>query len=89
MPTTASLVAMAQLFTIAVLVLAASGAFAQPAPDKASPSAPSTGSIREAPPIGGASINPELRTKATKDIPMGNGKPKNSPAPKERTEPRK
>ena len=89
-PTTAPLVEMTQLFVSVILVLAASGAFAQTGPDKTSPSAPSTGSIREPPPIGGASINPELRTKATKDIPMGDGKPKNSPAPaKERTEPRK
>ena len=81
---------MKRLIAIVVGVLAASGSFAQPAPDKASPSPPSTGSIREAPQIGGASINPELRSKATKDIPMGIGKPKNSGAPaKERTERRK
>jgi hypothetical protein len=80
---------MTQLFAIIILVLAASGSFAQSGTDKTSPTPPSTGSIRANPPISGA-INPELRTKATKDIPMGNGKSQNSRAPaKERADPRK
>ena len=67
---------MGQLFAFAILVLATSVSFAQPVPDKASPSAPS--GAQNAPPVGGAGIAPELRSKATKDIPMGNNKPKPS-----------
>ena len=71
---------MRQVFGVAVLLLATSAAFAQPAGDK--PAA--GGQISPAgPPPGGATIPPEQRSKATKDVPMGNGTPKaNGSAPK-------
>jgi hypothetical protein len=51
--------------------------FAQSAPEK--PKAPaSSGSQKEAPPAGGATIPSDMRTNASKDVPMGNGKPKSS-----------
>ena len=68
-----------QVFSVAVLLLATSAAFAQPAGDK-----PVAGGqiSQPGPPPGGATIPPEQRSKATKDVPMGNGKPKaNGPAP--------
>ena len=52
-------------------------AFAQSAPDKSTTPAPS-GSPKDAPPIGGATIPSDMRTKSTKDVPMGDGKPKSS-----------
>jgi hypothetical protein len=78
---------MRQLFAFALLVLAGSAAFAQqPAPDKPTSSIPSKGQ-NSTPPAGGAAIPPELRSNSTKDIPMGNGKPKeNAPAAAERNE---
>ena len=67
---------MARLFSIALWALAASAAFAQAPADRPGPPATSGGQIREAPPVGGAGIPRDLRSNATKDIPMGDGKPK-------------
>ena len=70
---------MRQAFSVAVLLLATSAAFAQPAGEK-----PAAGGqiSQPGPPPGGATIPPEQRSNATKDIPMGNGKPKaNGTAP--------
>lgn len=64
------------MLLVAAGPLARSG-FAQPAPDKPSASAPS-GSQKDAPPVGGATIPSDMRTNATKDVPMGNDKPKSS-----------
>jgi hypothetical protein len=70
---------MARLFSIALWVLAASAASAQSPADRPHPPATSGGGqIREAPPVGGAGIPKDLRSNATKDIPMGDGKPKGS-----------
>ena len=69
---------MGQLFAFAILVLATCVSFAQPAPDKASPSPPS--GAQKGAPLGGGGIPPELRSGASKDVPMGNGKPKASGA---------
>jgi len=64
------------VFWIAVLLLAGSPAFAQSAGDN------SAAGVRtnpaHPPPPGGATIPPEQRSNATKDVPMGDGKPKAS-----------
>lgn len=71
---------MLKCFILAASVLAGSAALAQPASDKTTTAPAPTGSqTREVPPPpGGAAIPSDLRSKATKDIPMGNGKPKSS-----------
>jgi hypothetical protein len=68
-----------QVCSVAVLLLASFAAHAQPAGDKPAVG----GQIGPAgPPPGGATIPPEARGNATKDVPMGNGKPKaNGAAP--------
>ena len=69
---------MLKWFSLATYVLTASAAWAQPASDKPNTSAPRGGQVKEAPPTGGAGIPRDQRSNATKDIPMGNGKPKSS-----------
>ena len=69
---------MLKCFILAASVLAGSAALAQPAPDKPNSSTPKGGQIKESPPTGGAGIPRDQRSNATKDIPMGNGKPKSS-----------
>jgi len=64
------------MLLVATWPLTPSG-FAQSAPDKPTTPAPS-GSQKDAPPIGGATIPRDMRTNATKDVPMGDGKPKSS-----------
>jgi hypothetical protein len=78
---------MARFLAFALLLLAGSAAFAQqPAPDKPTSAIPNKGQ-NSAPPAGGAAIPPELRSNSTKDIPMGNGKPKEgAPAATERND---
>jgi hypothetical protein len=65
---------MVSLFaSAAMLVLTISASLAQEAADKPTSSIPK--GQPSAPPIGAATIPPEFRSNATKDIPMGNGKP--------------
>jgi hypothetical protein len=68
--------AMRQSVCVVALVLATSVAVAQTA--TTSPTAGGKQTKGTTPPGGGASIPSDLRRNASKDVPMGEGKPKNS-----------